>query len=60
MATPNIYGGTDIYAPVEQAQKYREQQNALARQQSVRNALGSAINPSTGNQLGVCYAGWRA
>lgn len=48
MATPNIYGSTDIYAPVEQAQKFAEQQNALARQKAVRNALGNAIDPRTG------------
>ena len=48
MATPNIYGSTDIYQGVEQAQKYREQQNALARQQTMRNVLGNAIDPRTG------------
>lgn len=48
MATPNIYGSTDIYAPVEQAQKFAEQQNALARQKAVRNALAQSINPETG------------
>lgn len=48
MADMNVYAPGDIYAPVEQAQKYREQQNALARQQSVRNALGNAIDPRTG------------
>lgn len=48
MADMNVYSPGDIYAPVEQAQKYREQQNALARQQSVRNALSNAINPRTG------------
>lgn len=48
MADMNVYAPGDIYAPVEQAQKYREQQNALARQQAVRNALGNAIDPRTG------------
>ena len=48
MADMNVYSPGDIYAPVEKAQQYREQQNALARQQSVRNALGNAIDPRTG------------
>jgi len=48
MADMNIYSPGDIYAPVEQAQKFAEQQNALARQKSVRNALAQSINPETG------------
>ena len=48
MADMNVYSPGDIYAPVEQAQKYREQQNALARQQTMRNVLGNAIDPRTG------------
>ena len=48
MADMNVYSPGNIYAPVEQAQKYREQQNALARQQAVRNALAQSINPQTG------------
>lgn len=48
MADMNVYSPGDIYEPVQQAQKYREQQNALARQQAVRNALAQSINPRTG------------
>lgn len=48
MADMNIYSPGDIYAPVEQAQKFAEQQNALARQKAVRNALAQSINPETG------------
>ena len=38
----------DIYEPIERAQKYQEQQNALARQKAVRNALAANIDPATG------------
>lgn len=46
----NIYQpqSGDIYEPVDRAQKFREQQNALARQQAVRNALAQSIDPRTG------------
>lgn len=50
MADMNIYQpqSGDIYEPVDRAQKFREQQNALARQQAVRNALAQSIDPRTG------------
>lgn len=48
MADMNVYSPGDIYAPVEQAQKFAEQQNALARQKAVRNALAQSIDPATG------------
>ena len=46
----NIYQpqSGDIYEPVDRAQKFREQQNAFARQQAVRNALAQSIDPRTG------------
>jgi hypothetical protein len=37
-----------VFAPQLRGQERRAQQNALARQQSVRNALGNAIDPRTG------------
>jgi hypothetical protein len=37
-----------VFAPQEQGQERRAQQNALARQQAVRNALAQSINPKTG------------
>ena len=43
-----ISDSESIYAPVQRAQAYKQQQNALARQQSVRNALAANIDPATG------------
>lgn len=43
-----ISDSESIYAPVQRAQAYKQQQNALARQQAVRNALSANIDPATG------------
>lgn len=43
-----ISDSESIYAPVQRAQAYKQQQNALARQQAVRNALAANIDPATG------------
>lgn len=48
MADINVYTDADIYGPVQRAQAFKEQQNALARQNAVRNALASSIDPATG------------
>jgi hypothetical protein len=37
-----------VFAPQLRGQERRAQQNALARQQAVRNALAQSINPQTG------------
>jgi hypothetical protein len=37
-----------VFAPQKRGQERRAQQNALARQQAVRNALAQSINPQTG------------
>jgi len=43
-----ISDSESIYAPIQRAQEYKQQQNALARQQAVRNALAANIDPATG------------
>jgi len=43
-----ISDSESIYAPIQRAQAYKQQQNALARQQAVRNALAANIDPATG------------
>jgi len=43
-----ISDSESIFAPVQRAQAYKQQQNALARQQAVRNALAANIDPATG------------
>lgn len=43
-----ISDSESIYAPIQRAQAYKQQQNALARQQAVRNALAANIDPTTG------------
>ena len=37
-----------VFAPIERAQQRQAEQNALARQQAVRNALAQSIDPRTG------------
>jgi hypothetical protein len=43
-----ISDSESIFAPVQRAQAYKQQQNALRRQTAVRNALASNIDPATG------------
>lgn len=42
-----ISDSESIFAPVQRAQEYKQQQNALARQQAVRNALAANYDPVT-------------
>jgi len=43
-----ISDSESIFAPVQRAQEYKQQQNALRRQNAVRNALAPNIDPATG------------
>jgi len=38
----------DIYEPARKAQEFQQQQNALRREQAIRNALAQSIDPRTG------------
>lgn len=48
MADMNVYSDADIYGPVQRAQEFKQKQNALVRQQNIRNALAQSIDPATG------------